>query len=104
MKRVAFKMKLHAGQSSEYKRRHDAIWPELTQLLKGSGISDYAIYLDEETLALFGVMKVETPELVDRLPEHPVMKKWWSYMKDIMDSNPDGSPVTQSLNEVFYLH
>lgn len=103
MKRLAFKMKLHKGQEAEYKRRHDALWPGLKALLKQTGISEYSIFLDEETNTLFGVLKIEQPERMDTLPEHPVMKKWWAYMKDIMDTNPDNSPVSIPLKEVFYL-
>jgi L-rhamnose mutarotase len=103
MKRVAFKMKLFPGQVQEYKRRHDALWPELQLLLKETGIHEYSIFLDEETLALFGVLKIDNPESLDKLPNHPVMKKWWAYMKDIMESNTDNSPVSIPLKEVFYL-
>lgn len=103
MKRLAFKMKLHAGQTAEYKRRHEHLWQELKQLLKQAGIEDYSIFLDEETNDLFGVLKINDPKAMNDLPNHPVMKKWWAYMKDIMDSNPDNSPVSVSLNEVFYL-
>ena len=103
MKRIAFKMQLHNGFEAEYKKRHDEIWPELQALLKGSGISDYSIFLDETTNSLFGVMKVSDPKLLDSLPEHAVMQRWWKYMGDIMDSNPDHSPVSISLSEVFYL-
>ncbi len=103
MKRLAFKMKLHAGQQEEYRRRHDSLWPELETLLKQSGIKDYSIFLDEETNFLFGVLNVEDPALLDKLPAHPVMKKWWNYMKDIMDTNADHSPVSVPLQEVFYL-
>ena len=103
MKRLAFKMKLHKGQEAEYKRRHDALWPGLKALLKQTGISEYSIFLDEETNTLFGVLKIEQPERMDTLPEHPMMKKWWAYMKDIMDTNPDNSPVSIPLKEVFYL-
>ena len=103
MERIAFKMQLHKGFEAEYKKRHDEIWPELQALLKGSGISDYSIFLDETTNSLFGVMKVSDPKLLDSLPEHAVMQRWWKYMGDIMDSNPDHSPVSISLNEVFYL-
>jgi len=103
MKRLAFKMKLHSGQEEEYQRRHAALWPELEQLLREAGIEDYSIFLDEETNILFGVLKIENPELKDKLPEHPVMKKWWAYMKDIMDCNPDNSPVSIPLKEVFYM-
>lgn len=103
MERVAFKMKLFAGQEAEYKKRHDEIWPELVELLKETGISEYSIFLDEETLSLFGVLKVTDKALLDTLPAKAVMQKWWAYMGDIMESNSDNSPVSTPLNEVFYL-
>jgi len=103
MYRLAFRMKLHPGMEKEYKRRHDEIWPELVQLLRQTGISDYSIFLDSETLHLFGVLRIQKPLALDELPTHPVMKKWWAYMKDIMDTNTDNSPVSIPLKEVFYL-
>jgi L-rhamnose mutarotase len=103
MERVAFKMKLHAGQSAEYKKRHDALWPELNTLLKNAGIADYSIFLDEKNNDLFGVMMVADKEALDALPHHPVMKKWWAFMQDIMDTHEDHSPVSIPLKEVFYL-
>lgn len=103
MKRLAFKMQLNKGADAEYKKRHDELWPELEQLLKASGIREYAIFLDETTNCLFGVMKAKDQPALDKLPQHPVMQKWWAYMKDIMESNPDNSPVTIPLKEVFYL-
>ena len=103
MKRIAFKMKLRPGQESEYKRRHDALWPELETLLKSAGISDYSIFLDPETNALFGVLKTENPLLLDDLPRHPVMKRWWDFMADLMETNADNSPKSVALREVFYL-
>lgn len=103
MKRVAFKMLLHPGNEAAYKKRHDEIWPELQDLLKQAGISDYSIFLDEETNILFATMLVADQDAVDRLPEQPVMKKWWAYMKDIMASNPDNSPVSITLKQVFHL-
>lgn len=103
MKKIAFKMQLHQGQVAEYQRRHDALWPELGALLKEVGVEDYSIFLDEETHTLFGVLKIEDPSRLDALPKHPIMQKWWKYMGDIMDSNPDNSPVSVALKEVFYL-
>ncbi|WP_439698069.1 L-rhamnose mutarotase [Mucilaginibacter sp. AW1-7] len=103
MDRVAFKMKLFPGFEQEYKKRHDEIWPELSALLKDTGISDYAIFLDEETNSLIGVLKVADKTLLDNLPAEAVMQKWWAYMGDIMESNPDNSPVSTPLKEVFYL-
>lgn len=102
MQRLAFKMKLKPGFESEYQRRHQAIWPELVQLLKEAGISDYAIFLDEETLTLFAVQKQSGQSSQD-LGDNEVVKKWWAHMADIMDTNPDNSPVAVPLREVFYL-
>ena len=103
MIRVAFKMQLKPGFEAEYKKRHDEIWPELAKLLKDSGISDYSIFLDEETLTLFAVQKLSDNNTADMVPDTAICKKWWAYMKDIMDSNPDNSPVVKPLKEVFHL-
>lgn len=103
MARVAFKMQLFADQKEEYKKRHDAIWPDLVNLLKETGIGGYSIFLDETTNSLFGVLEIDDPSWLDNLPAHPVMQKWWAYMGDIMESNPDNSPISIPLEEVFYL-
>ena len=103
MPRIAVKMKLFKGFEEEYKKRHDEIWPELQDLLKESGISDYYIFLDPSSGDLFGSMKVDDPAVLERLPAQPVMQKWWKYMADIMESNPDNSPVSIPLTKVFYL-
>lgn len=103
MPRIAFVMKLHAGKEDEYRRRHDAIWPELSMLLHDTGIREYSIFLEENTGRLFAYLKIEDAEVLEELPGHPVMKRWWDFMKDIMETNPDHSPVSIPLKEVFYL-
>ncbi len=103
MTRTAFKMKLKPGCEAEYKKRHDEIWPELAQLIRESGVSDYSIFLDAETNILFAVQKQSGEQGSQDLGSNPVVRKWWNYMADIMESNPDNSPVTIPLNEVFYL-
>ena len=103
MQRVAFKMKLFKGCEDEYKKRHNALWPELQSLLKHAGIKDYSIFLDEETNSLFGYLTIDDTKKLDDLPNEPVMKKWWAYMKDIMETNEDNSPLNTPLKEVFYL-
>jgi L-rhamnose mutarotase len=103
MPRIAFIMKLHAGKEAEYRRRHDAIWPELASLLHDTGIREYSIFLAERTGQLFGYLQIDDPLKLDQLPAHPVMQRWWEYMKDLMDTNPDHSPVSIPLKEVFYL-
>jgi L-rhamnose mutarotase len=96
-------MKLKPGFQEEYRRRHDAIWPELAALLRETGIRDYSIFLDEGTMTLFAYLRIDDAAALDGLPVQPVMQRWWAYMRDVMDTNPDHSPVTQPLDEVFYL-
>ncbi len=103
MNRVAFKMRLKPGFEDEYRKRHDALWPELKDLLKEQGVSDYSIFLDEETNILFAIQKVEGDQGSQDLGTNPVVKKWWHHMADIMEVNDDESPVTIPLREVFYL-
>lgn len=103
LERHAFKMKLHPGMEAEYRKRHDEIWPDLVDLLREAGVSDYTIHLDRETNILFGVLTRPKDHTMASLPEHPVMKRWWAHMADIMESNPDNSPVATDLVTVFHL-
>jgi L-rhamnose mutarotase len=103
MQRIAFKMKLFKGYEEEYKKRHNEIWSDLKELLKKSGIAEYSIFFDKQSNDLFAYLTVEDRKKLDGLPGEPVMEKWWSYMKDIMETNEDNSPVVIPLKEVFYL-
>ena len=103
MTRNAFKMKLKPGNIAEYKRRHDEIWPELAAELRRAGISDYSIFLDEETLTLFAVQKLGDGHRAGELPNSPVVRRWWDYMARLMEVEADHSPVTAPLIEVFHL-
>ncbi|MDC7232926.1 MAG: L-rhamnose mutarotase [Spirochaetales bacterium] len=101
--RNAFKMKLYPGFAEEYKKRHDEIWPELKSLLEESGIKDYSIFLDEETNILFAINKSDDGREPVDLAQEEIVKKWWAFMADIMETNPDNSPVVINLKEVFHM-
>jgi L-rhamnose mutarotase len=101
--RHAFRMKLNPGMEAEYKKRHDEIWPELVTLLREAGVTDYSIHLDRETNILFGVLTRPADHRMTSLPDHPMMKRWWAYMADIMQTNADNSPVQTDLVTVFRL-
>ena len=103
MKRNAFAMRLKPGCAGEYKKRHDAIWPELKAELRKAGISNYSIYLDEKTNILFAYQVLADDATDQDLPQKEIVKKWWNMMKDIMDTNPDESPVSDPLIEMFHM-
>lgn len=103
MEKYAFRMRLHPGMEAEYIRRHDAIWPELVDLLHAAGISDYSIYLDRESHILFGVLWRKAGHTMDDLPDSAIMKRWWAHMADIMQVGPDNAPLSQPLTPMFHL-
>ncbi|MDO9416090.1 L-rhamnose mutarotase [Pararhizobium sp.] len=103
MEKYAFRMRLNPGMEEEYQARHDAIWPELSALLTEAGVSDYSIHLDAETGLLFGVLWRRDDHTMAALPDHPVMKKWWAYMADLMETKADNEPVAAPLKTVFHM-
>ena len=103
MKRKAFVMSVHAGMEEEYERRHSPIWPELESLLKEHGVLSYSIFLNTKTRQLFGYAEIEDEGLWSAMADTTVCKEWWAHMKDLMPSNPDNSPVSRELKEVFHI-
>jgi L-rhamnose mutarotase len=100
---VAFRMTLDPGQAEAYRRRHDEIWPELTQALITAGVIDYRIWLDPQSHHLFAVLRRRVDHTLDRLPDTEVMQRWWAMMADIMQTHPDNVPVQVDLMPVFHL-
>jgi len=103
MKRLGFKMKIKPGCKDEYIRRHKEIWPELVTLLKKQGIRNYSIFLDEETGILFAYQEQSGEKSSQDLGSTEIVKRWWAFMQDIMETNPDNSPVSVAIDEVFHL-
>ncbi len=103
MQKYAFRMRLNPGCEAEYKKRHDAIWPELVTLLKEAGIEDYSIHLDPETNSLFGVLWRRDDHRMDGLADTDIMRRWWAHMADIMETDADNAPVVVPLTPVFHM-
>ncbi|KFA95878.1 MULTISPECIES: L-rhamnose mutarotase [Vibrio] len=101
--RKAFVMQLNESCKAEYKKRHDEIWPELVDVLKSHGGHNYSIFLNEETNQLFGYVEIESEERWGQVANTETCQKWWAYMQDIMATNPDNSPLSVTLDSVFYL-
>jgi len=101
--RKSFILFLKPGNAEEYKTRHDNLWPEMAEMLKAHGVSNYSIAHCPETNQLFGYAEIESEELWNQIPSTSICQKWWSFMGDIMETNPDNSPKAVPLNELFYL-
>ena len=102
IKHQAYTMKLKPGSAAEYKKRHDEIWPELTAALRDAGVSDFSIFLDEQTLTLFAVRNIGDAKAFAGLPKLPIVRKWWDSMAPLMEVNADNSPKEWPLREVFH--
>ena len=98
-----FKMKLFPGKEEEYIRRHNLLWPEMVDMIHRHGGKNYSIFLDRETLTLFGYIEIEDPQLWSQGADTAINRKWWDYMADIMETNEDNSPVTVDLVTAFHL-
>ena len=98
-----FKMKLYEGQEEEYRRRHNLLWPEMKDMLHEYGGKNYSIFFDKETYTLFGYIEIDDPDKWAQSADTEINRKWWDYMADIMETNPDNSPVQKELDLVFHL-
>ena len=103
MIRKAFLMKVHPTAHDEYRRRHDAIWPELAAALREHGLLSYSIFLDAARSLLFASVELESAERWNVIARTEVCRRWWAYMRDIMETNPDDSPLSEELDEVFHM-
>ena len=104
MIRKAFLMSVNADAHQEYEHRHRPIWEDLANVLKQHGVTNYSIFLDEQTSQLFGYAEIESEELWNAIAETDECRRWWKYMRDVMPSNEDNSPVSRGLREVFHLN
>ena len=103
MIRKAFRMSVHRDQHGEYERRHNPIWRELHDTLIEHGVSTYSIYLDPVTSELFAYAEIDSEERWKAIASTQVCRRWWSHMRALMPSNPDESPVSRELREVFHI-
>lgn len=103
MIRKAFVMSVTAGQEAEYEKRHSPIWPELHKTLTDHGVHNYSIFLHPGTRQLFGYAEIEDEERWNAIAKTKICRKWWAHMKEIMPSNPDNSPKSLPLKEVFHI-
>lgn len=100
---IASVMNLYPNKAEEYKKRHDELWPELSEALKSHGVAHYSIFLHPTTQQLFATLYVEDELRWAKIADTEICQKWWRYMADIMETNSNFSPVSIDLQPVFYL-
>lgn len=103
MPNIAFKMKINLKMLEEYKKRHNPIWRELEDCFYQHGVSSYSIFIDEQDGTLFACAQVESRTRWDAIGEADICKRWWDYMKNLMPTNANNSPVTVELQEIFHI-
>jgi L-rhamnose mutarotase len=103
MIRKAFVMSVFPGAETEYERRHRPIWVELQAVLKRHGVHNYSIWLLPETRQLFAYVEIEDEARWAAVARTAECQRWWKHMAEIMPANPDASPVSSELKEVFHL-
>jgi L-rhamnose mutarotase len=87
-----------------YDRSHEHVWPEMLELLKTSGVSQYSIFRRDEMLVL--VMCVEDFDAVwQRIEADPVNTRWQQAMAPFFEPISDlrAGEHFPMLREVFYL-
>ena len=106
MKRVGFLLKVRQDKIEEYKKRHEAVWPEMLDALRRAGWHNYSLFMRDDGL-LFGYF--ETPESFQAaqagMSQEEINAKWQEHMspyfENLAGQHPDEGMV--ELGEVFHL-
>lgn len=103
MIRKAFRMRVNTGAEDEYERRHRPVWADLERVLLDHGVRSYSIFIAPDTRDLFGYVEVDEEAQWEAIASTDVCRRWWRHMRDLMPVNPDDSPVSYGLREIFHV-
>lgn len=98
-----FKMKLYDGMEKEYEKRHNELWQDMKDMIHEYGGKNYSIFWDKDTNILFGYIEIEDEEKWNASAETEVCRRWWHFMANVMETNPDERPVSVDLKMMFHL-
>jgi L-rhamnose mutarotase len=106
MKRVGFLLKVNQDKIEEYKKYHEAVWPEMLAALRRTGWHNYSLFMRDDGL-LFGYF--ETPNsfqsALEGMAKEEINTKWQEFMAPYFENlgatHPDESMI--ELEEVFHL-
>lgn len=101
--RKVFTLQVYPDKVTEYIKRHNPVWPEMATMLQEHGVSNYSIHLADDGTTLFGYAEIESEERWDAIAKTDVCQRWWANMVPLMRTNPDNSPESKPLRELFHL-
>ena len=99
MKRVGFLLKVKEELIEEYKKHHEAVWPEMIAALAKHGWHNYSLFMKEDG-TLFGYF--ETPNdfqsALDGMAGEEINQKWQDFMAPYFES-PSGAHADKMMLE-----
>ena len=106
IKRTGFMLKVRSDMLDEYKRRHEAVWPEMLEALSRNGWHNYSLFMADDGL-IFGYFEAdESLEASLAGMENEDANRRWQEMMAPFFVVPPGALPDQSmveLDQVFYL-
>ena len=103
MERFCFTFEIRPGTEDEYKRRHDEIWPELVDAIKGGGISNYSLFRRGTTIIAYCECEPDAATAFGKIGEHEANARWSAWFEDIIVSLTDEDGNLFVADEVWHL-
>ena len=106
MKRVGFILKVRQDRLEEYKKHHEAVWPDMLEALKRQGWNNYSLFLRDDGL-LFGYFEAanDFKSSLDGMNGEGINAKWQDFMAPFFENLGGGHPDKGmlELQEIFHL-
>jgi len=104
MERVCFLLRVRPEMLTEYKRRHEHVWPEMLQALTETGWRNYSLFLREDGL-LIGYLETDNfQESLRLMAATDVNERWQCEMKPFfVHTEGRADEAMERIEEVFHL-
>lgn len=104
MQRLCFTFEIRPGTFAEYKKRHDEIWPELVDELKGAGLSNYSLFqFSDERIIGYVEGDPDPVTCFARIADAPANSRWSEWFEPIIVSLTSENGQLNALPEVWHL-
>jgi L-rhamnose mutarotase len=103
MERFCFTFEIRAGAEDEYKRRHDEIWPELVDVIRGSGVTNYSLFRRATTVIAYCECEPDVATAFAKIGASEVNARWSEYFEDLIVALTDDDGELFTAQEVWHL-